>query len=194
MLLGFCFSLGESNFREIRLPFDSRIEIPKNWVFVSEGDNETIETIAEAAMKNMGVEPSKSINIFRSQANVKGSYATASVTIGFNDRDTYSELKNLSLSNSSSLKHELKSIAESMLNQSGQKLLDFNLNEIKKSDKKNTISYSYIRTGPVDDVVVSMDSSYFPRKKYYYIVRVSYRKSDKSFWLPITTYIKNSFQ
>lgn len=183
-----------SNFTKVELPHGFTIEVPSNWMIVSDSVNKTLATAGEAAVNMSGVEvpKGKSEIVFSARSLPEDTYATLSVTISdakYNNEDmglaTSDELK--------ALTPIYKDRLEKVLTVGGSKVEGFTeLKVIKHAGDRNALFYNYQRSSDNGSVFVVSTTMVSHNKEIVFII--SYRQKEFVIWEPIAGFMWKSIK
>lgn len=193
LILATTFSLygKESNFKQVNLPLNVSLKIPKNWWFISGDLEATIATAGEAAVELAGLEvpDKKEITLIRANSMPRSTYASIAITAVDADftKDDLQQLKKASLA---ALTAQMKPLIERLLKQGGYILERFEQVEVVTHNDSVGLRVQYQRSGPKGSVVISQ-TSYIVKTKEIGIT-ISYRKKENAIWKPILILMERS--
>lgn len=181
-----------SYFMTVKLPRGVEIDLPKDWRLFSNEQKKLIETSAEAAMDNTGIEMPKGteVNLLSARAMPESMYAAAWVYSSTPIAKLPLEVKNMSSAEIIDYGNELKGGVSKLLPQQGYKLLQFNAIRRVTISGYPAFIMDYRRSGLKGPVMVRAIQIYTPSQELN--ISLSYRESETAIWKPVIDKAFNS--
>lgn len=172
-----------SRFVSVTLPLGVSLDLPRSWRILDAGENEVIQTGAEAALNLSGEATDWSSNELLLAANSMPLTTYAAVRLNAVSPPIVdpAEARSLTAEDVAYLGHEIVKSAKELLPRSGLYVLDDLGAQVVFVGVHPSLNVAYRRTGPKGPVIVHIVQVYGPSTTLK--VNLSYRESEQVLWL-----------
>lgn len=183
----------DSRFLTLSLPYDIRVDVPRNWWVITGDLNKSLEAAGEAGANLAGysIPAGTRVNLFRANSMPRSTFAGISITASDAEL-TRDELREATPDDLAQATASVKTMMTEVLEMNGRHLIEFDPIKVVEVDGHYGLLISYKKSGSQGPVIVRMTRLVVAEKEISF--DLSYRESEKALWKPVVAYVEKSLR